>query len=173
LLRSIDRYLARDANFLLNVGPTSDGCFPDEANRILARIGRWIDRTRESFSHTVPVSHLTTNRSVLLTCTDRDLYVHLCDEPLTHGVDLKPIQKLPVRATLLNTGQSVSFSNEMTPSDHETQLGFLRLHDLPVNELSNTVMVIKLEFDRPLFPGTTQSSLFSAGESQPHDSVSQ
>ena len=36
----------------------------------------------------------------------------------------------------------------MAPSDHAEQAAYLRLVNLPANELANTVMVVKLEFDR-------------------------
>ncbi len=35
----------------------------------------------------------------------------------------------------------------MVPSDHAEQKAYLRLYNLPVNELANTVPIIKLEFD--------------------------
>ena len=35
----------------------------------------------------------------------------------------------------------------MVPSGHGEQRGWLRLRKLPVNELANTVLVVKLEFD--------------------------
>ena len=44
LMRSIDKYLARDANYLLNVGPNGDGTIPDESAAILRRIGKWYQR---------------------------------------------------------------------------------------------------------------------------------
>jgi len=51
------------------------------------------------------------------------------------------------RATLLNTGRPVSFVVDMAPSDHVEQAAYLRVVDLPANQMSNTVMVIKLEFE--------------------------
>jgi hypothetical protein len=35
----------------------------------------------------------------------------------------------------------------MAPSDHAEQAAYLRVVELPANEMSNTVMVIKLEFE--------------------------
>jgi hypothetical protein len=35
----------------------------------------------------------------------------------------------------------------MAPSDHLEQAAFLRLTGLTANELANTVMVVRLEFD--------------------------
>ncbi|MBN2448809.1 MAG: alpha-L-fucosidase [Lentisphaeria bacterium] len=150
LLRSIDGYLARDANYLLNVGPMADGTIPAEAAAILRRIGAWYQGVSEAFEGTVPASHLTANRSVLLTRRGSTLYVHLTKDPVAQAVKLKPIRTAPRRAVLLNTGAPVEWTVDMAPSDHTEQGAFLRLVRLPVNELANTVLVVKLEFDQPL-----------------------
>ena len=151
LIRSIDRYLARDGNYLLNVGPRPDGTIPGEAVAILRRIGQWYQAVKESLEGARPASPLTSNRSVLLTRRDdRTLYVHLNQDPQGDGVKLKPFNVLPKRATLLNTGAAVECAVNLTPGDHAEQKPCLRLLHLPVNELSNTVLVVKLEFDRPL-----------------------
>lgn len=146
--RSIAKYLARDANYLLNVGPKADGTIPAEAAAILRRIGRWYRRTREAFEGTEPASHLTANHSILLTRREDTLYVVLHQDPLTTAVKLKPLAVNPQRATLLNTGRPVSFAVEMLPSDHRDQKVYLRLYNLPVIELAHTVPVVKLEFSR-------------------------
>jgi len=150
LMRSIDRYLARDANYLLNVGPKPDGTIGQESTAILRRIGRWYRTIRESLEGAQPASQLTTNRLVMLTRRDRTLYVHLAYDPPGDGVKLKPINVLPKRATLLNTGKPVAFVMNLTPADHKEHRAYLRLMHLPVNKLANTVLVVKLEFDRPL-----------------------
>jgi alpha-L-fucosidase len=147
LLRSIDRYLARDAKYLLNVGPMADGTIPPEARALLERIGTWYQAVRESLEGVQPASHLTTNRDVLLTRRGNWLYVHLHRDPLSEAVKLKPIDVAPRRATLLNTGQPVEFAVELVPTEHMEQKPCLRLKRLPVNELANTVLVVKLEFD--------------------------
>ncbi len=148
LIRSIDKYLARDANYLLNVGPKGDGTMPQEAAAILSHIGDWYGKVKESLEGAVPASHLTSNRSILLTRKGNDLFVHVHKVPAGEGIKLKPLAAAPRRATLLNTGRPVEFALDMVPSDHLEQKGYLRLRKLPVNELSNTVLVVKLEFDR-------------------------
>lgn len=147
LIRSIDKYLARDANYLLNVGPMGDGTIPEEAQAVLRRIGTWYGRVRESLEGTLPATPLTSNRNVLLTRRGNTLYVHLHKDPLTESLKLKPLTIAPRRATLLNTGTPVDFALDMAPSDHVEQKGYLRLRNLPVNEMANTVLVVKLEFD--------------------------
>jgi alpha-L-fucosidase len=148
LIRSIAKYLARDANYLLNVGPTAEGLIPPPAAAILKRIGAWYRPVKEAFANVTPASHLSANRNVLLTRRGNTLYVILHKDPATEAVKLKPLAVAPRKATLLNTGQPVEAVVEMTPSDHVEQQAYLRLRKLPVNELSNTVLVAKLEFDR-------------------------
>lgn len=150
LLESIDGYLARGANYLLNVGPMADGTIPEPATAILRRIGKWYSAVKESLEGVEPASHLTANRNVLLTRRGQTLYVHLHKEPQGDGVKLRPINVLPTRAILLNDGRSVDCAVDLAPSDHVEHREYLRLRRLPVNEMSSSVLVIRLDFDRPL-----------------------
>lgn len=50
------------------------------------------------------------------------------------------------------TGRPVDFVVDLTPADHQEQKACLRLMHLPANEMANTVLVVKLEFDRDLEP---------------------
>jgi alpha-L-fucosidase len=147
IFRSIARYLARDANYLLNVGPLPDGTLPPEALGFLKRTGAWYRAVRESLEGTTPASHLTANRDVLLSRRGNDLYVILYADPKGDAVKLKPLALLPRRATLLNTGATIPCSLDLVPSEHGDQGRYLRLTKLPVNEQANTVLVAKLEFD--------------------------
>jgi len=53
----------------------------------------------------------------------------------------------------------VEFTVELLPSEHVEHKPILRLRKLPVNALSNTVLVVKLEFDHlpdsPALPAST------------------
>jgi alpha-L-fucosidase len=150
LLRSIDRYLARDANYLLNVGPTAEGLVPEESAAILRRIGKWYSAVKQSLEGVEPAPQLTSNRNVLLTRCERTLYVHLHNDPQGDGVKLKPINVAPTSAVLLNDGRPISWALDLAPSDHLEQRAYLRLRRLPANDMANTVLVVRLEFDRPL-----------------------
>lgn len=166
LLRSIVKYLARDANYLLNVGPKGDGAIPGEAAAILRRIGNWYRAVKESLEGVVPASRLTTNRNVLLTRRDNTVYVIMHKDPMTEAVKLKPLTVAPRRATLLNTGRPIECAVDMVPSDHVEQKAYLRLRGLSVNELANTVFVAKLEFDRLPEYGQPQKSSDKVDERQ-------
>ncbi|MGE0021191.1 MAG: alpha-L-fucosidase [Draconibacterium sp.] len=148
LISSIDKYLARDANYLLNVGPTGDGEIPAEAATILKRIGNWKKRVDESFFNVEPDAGLIQSPGILATKRNKTVYVHLNQLPTGNGIKLKPITVAPEKATLLNTGESVEFAVNLCPSDHASQQPYLRLRNLPVDEFANSVMIVKLEFDK-------------------------
>ncbi len=162
LMRSIDSYLARDANYLLNVGPTAEGEIPEVSAGILKRIGAWHAKVKESFENVVPCSSLVANRNVLLTRRDNTIYVHLNKDPLSEGVKLKPFASAPKKATLLNTGAPVECAVDLVPSEHIDHKPYLRLRKLPVNEMANTVLVVKLEFDRD--PATAPAGAANDGD---------
>jgi alpha-L-fucosidase len=152
LIRSIDRYLARGANYLLNVGPMPDGTIGPVEAGFLKRISQWYGAVKDSLVDGVePAPQLTKNSNVLITKRgDRTIYVHLFKEPTSEAVKLKPIATMPKRATLLNDGRPVECAVELVPSEHVPHKPVLRLRKLPVNELANTVLVVKLEFDSPV-----------------------
>ena len=147
LMGGIDKYLALGGNYLLNVGPMETGALPFQALESLRVIGEWYHSVKESFEDTTFEPQISRNSTVLITRKENVLYVHLNCPPIGDGVKLAPLTLKPVKATLLNTGEPVSFAVEFLPSDHMEQKTCLRLTHLPVNTTSQTVMVIKLEFD--------------------------
>lgn len=150
LERSIDRYLARDANYLLNVGPTAEGLIPDESLGILDRLGEWYLSVEESFNNVEAASQLLVSRDVLVTTRDKTIYIHFNKGLTGNGFKLKPINVMPKKATLLNTNKRVDCVVDLSPSDHLEQKKYLRIRNLPANELANSVMVVKLEFNNSL-----------------------
>ena len=147
LIRSIDKYLARDANYLLNVGPTPDGTIPEpvvghpQADRQMVSRREGVSRRRGS----VLAAHRQSRGAP--DPQGDTLYVHLQKDPVTDAVKLKPLSRMPRRATLLNTGQPVECSLawfRAVTGSNEPGCG---LRKLPVNQLANTVLVVKLEFD--------------------------
>ena len=150
LISSIDRYLARDANYLLNVGSDSLGVIQEQSSKILKNIGNWYSSVKESLKNVEFVSHLTTNKSVMLTKRNNTLYVHLYKVPEGNVVKLRPLTIAPHSAVLLNDGRKIEFEVEFAPQDHNEQRSYLRLMNLPVNDYCNSVLVLKLEFDEAL-----------------------
>jgi alpha-L-fucosidase len=147
LIRSIDRYLCRDANYLLNVGPQADGSIAPGNADTLKRIGKWYHSVEESLKGVQSASMLTGNRNVMLTQKGKTIYVHLNKEPQGNSVKLPPMDVMPKSAVLLNDGRTIETVVNLTPADHSSQKPVLRLRNLPVNEMANTVLIVKLEFE--------------------------
>lgn len=147
LISSIDRYLAGNANYLLNVGPTAEGIIPNESASILKRIGKWKKAVDESFRQVQIDDSLLKIPGVLVTKRDQTIYIHLNKSQIGNGIKLQPINVLPSKATLLNNNKTIDCLVNLCPSDHVSQQPYLRLRNLPVNELANTILVAKLEFD--------------------------
>jgi alpha-L-fucosidase len=146
LMEGIADTLARGGRFMLNVGPKADGTIPAEQTAILNRIGQWYARAREAFDGAVPAPGLADNNAVRLTRRGETVYVTLVKSPAHGAVVLKPMDTLPRTATLLNTGASVETRLDAITYLYPDLKPYLRLRGLPVNELSSTVPVIKLEF---------------------------
>ena len=142
-LRRIDQALAMGGNYLLNVGPDADGKIPPQSRRILKEVGTWMRKVRESFAE--PAPGLLDNRKVLTTKRGETIYIH-CPEGLDNSMlSLRPLTKVPRKATLLNTGAEVEVTLE--PVVYERHLPPApRLRQIPVDSLAGTVPVFKLEF---------------------------
>ena len=83
---------------------------------------------------------------VWVTRKDNTLYIHMPKDPQSTAMLLIPLDILLKRATLLNDGRDLETVVSVTPW-HWREKPYLRIRGLPVNEMSGTVMVVKLEFD--------------------------
>ena len=141
LIRSLDSNLARQGNYLLNVGPDADGRIPGEQASILRTVGNWLRPVRQAFPMTgVPVA-LEDPRLIALRDGEH-LYVHCPFGLNADFVSLAPLCNKARSATLLNTGDALRFSNEEVPY-HIGQGHFLRIQGIP--EVPSPVLDIILE----------------------------
>ncbi len=160
-LASIDKILAMGGTYLLNVGPKADGTFPEENLASLKVLGDWYRKVRESFDDAFPASYMVDDDQIVIgepvvrdriwtTRKGNTLYLHLPEGVNSTGLIVRPLHILPKKATLLNNGQELACKVDMTPW-HWHDPEYLRIMKLPSNEMQNTVMVIKLEFDEEDF----------------------
>ncbi len=77
------------------------------------------------------------------------MYIHLYRDLQTNAVVLKPWDVLPKSAIVLNNGQKLDASVDFTPL-YWREKPYLRIRNLPVNELTDEVIVLKLEFEEAL-----------------------
>lgn len=163
---SMAKVMGKGGNYLLNVGPRADGTFSEISLALLNRMGAWYNLVKEAFAEVEPVADMTDNAHVLLTRWEDSLYVILHKVPVTNAVRLRPINQLPKRATLLNTGQAVDCLVNRIPGygPKVDAAPFLRLRNLPVNSLAGELMVIKLEFDSGMIDNFSRNHQGSSTE---------
>jgi len=159
LMQSLDKILAMGGNYLLNVGPKPDGTFPEENLASLKVIGDWYARVKEAFTDTYPASYMVdkdemfmeggqtrvVRDEVWVTRKDNTIYVHMPQDPQSTSILLKPIQIMPKKVTLLNDGRPLEARVDVVPW-HWQEKPWLRVRGIPVNEITNEVMIIKVEF---------------------------
>jgi alpha-L-fucosidase len=148
LKQSIADNLALGGNYLLNVGPDANGNIPLEQLALLKELGDWYGRIRECFDGTQLVSGLVENPNVLLMQRDNTYYVIAYKQLNSRGLQLRPIDARPNSVQLLNTGAYMQWARDIVPND--VTRPYLRLRELPVDALAGDVMVLKMEFDKPL-----------------------
>jgi alpha-L-fucosidase len=141
LMECIDKRLATNANYLLNVGPDALGNIPTQAVKILTDIGKWIKPVREAFNAS-PVKLL--DDSTLLAAKDGDtLYVHSPTPLRSSTLELKPIMDTPKSITLMNSGEPLTWT--FTPVIHnDDRTEYLRVTNVPTDIVEP--IVLKIDF---------------------------
>ncbi len=158
LLHSIDRIMAMGGNYQLNVGPKPDGTICERDRETLRRVGDWYRRTKEAFDRTDACTYIIQKTGsglvrydqALLTRRRSVFYVHTPIDLQTSGVVLHPIKIAPKRATVLNNDREIATTVDVTPWRWRERPA-LRLIDLPVDEIPDEPIVVRLEFDEEVF----------------------
>ena len=141
LIRTLVDVASKGGNFLLNVGPTSEGIFPEASRDRLSGMGEWMKLHGESIYGTSasPFAALAWGR-----CTQRrsatgtTLYLHVFDLPADGRLAVPGLLSEPRRAYVLNEAHSPVRTNR-----HEDAL----MLTLPTAKCDSSDAVVVLEFD--------------------------
>ena len=144
LQRQIALYLALGGNFLLNAGPKPDGTFPPQAKRIFRSIGKWYHQVKPALT-AAPSPKISASTNVLCTENKQSLHLIFLETPAGETVRLPGLNKLPVKAELLNNG--LQLETTLAPTVYTMQAEpALRLRKLPVNRMHQQIQVVRLQF---------------------------
>ena len=113
LIRNLIDIASKNGNYLLNVGPKSDGTFPEESIERLKQVGAWMKVNGESIYDTKgsPLAPLAWGR-----CTRKEengnttLYLSVFNWPTDGKLVVPGLQQPVISAKLLATGKTVSTS---------------------------------------------------------------
>lgn len=140
LLRNLSKAACNEGNYLLNIGPDGRGAIVPEDAVVLRQIGEWLKVHGEAIYGSqrflLDPTWYTQGR-----CSRKGNTVYLHLNWWSAPEIVVPLFKhLPVRATLLTTGQDLTVTRK---SNHRMVLG-----GLPHESPHPSMTIIKLEFDR-------------------------
>ncbi|MBT3192970.1 MAG: hypothetical protein HN341_10480 [Verrucomicrobia bacterium] len=138
LLPRVIQTVARNANSVINVGPTGLGEIPEQAQANLAEIGDWMKTHGEGVYGTQPTPYDSFFEWGEITMQDDTLYLHILDR--THTVATLPRLASQIQsATVLGSGEAVTFKQD----------GATATVSLPGID-GELPYVIRLKFDAPV-----------------------
>ena len=138
LIRNLVDIASKGGNYLLNVGPTSTGTFPQPIVDRLKAIGRWMDTNSEAIYGTSasPFAHLDWGRCTKKICAGGDtLYLDVFNWPADRRLLVPDLRNEALSASLLDG--NVPLRTESTPAG-------LVVH-LPAHAPDSVCSVIRLK----------------------------
>jgi len=111
LLRNLIDCASKGGNYLLNIGPTSEGLFPEPSVERLKEIGQWMKASQESIYGTTasPFKQLAWGRCTKKITEDgATLYLHVFDWPTDGQLIVPGLKNAIASATLLKDRSRLS-----------------------------------------------------------------
>jgi alpha-L-fucosidase len=107
--------VAKGGNFLLNIAPTAEGDFEDEAYDRLKKIGEWMRINGEAIYNSKPIEPYKEGKVCFTKLMDETIYaIYLADENenlLPEKIKLKSINLSPDKIELLGSNQELNWKN--------------------------------------------------------------
>ncbi len=114
LIRNLVDIASKGGNYLLNVGPTSEGLIPEPSIERLKAVGAWMKVNGEAIYGTTasPFKKLPWGRCTKKLAGDETtLYLHVFNWPADGKLLVPGLKNSAVSARLLATGEPLKFSN--------------------------------------------------------------
>lgn len=119
LVRNLIDSASKGGNFLLNVGPTAEGEFPEAIHERLSRIGLWMKANGESIYGTARSPFRTLSFDGRATTKGNTLYLHVFKWP-DDGLKLAGLETAVLGARALDSGERLSVTPAgADPSGHK------------------------------------------------------
>ena len=153
LTQSIDKIMAMGGSYLLNVGPMPNGKIPEQAKKIIERVGDWYVRMNGVLEGHEPYPALIRlqHTPCVATVKDGKTYLHLYEGSISSSVnfDVGPAFA-PKAARLVNDGRTLGVRLGMLPGWGGRQGlangPILSITGIPCDEFENEPLVIEIEW---------------------------
>ena len=141
LIRKLAECVSKGGNMLLNVGPDARGCIPPESERILCRIGEWMEKNGDSI-YGCGRANVPKPDFGYVTAKGDTLYYHVTDAPIGY-LPLHKDKKEQIAARLLATGEELDTRQNWITGNYP-DYAFVGLGPNPVlPDPDDTVIAVK------------------------------
>ncbi|MFI3140729.1 MAG: alpha-L-fucosidase [Clostridia bacterium] len=160
ITQGIDKIMAMGGNYLLNLGPMSNGEIPDVCIDKFKAVGKWYKKVEESLHGAKAIVLFKDKENILTTVKDNNLYIHFYGGLNISGMVFDPITVMPKNITILNDSSTPKASLDIMPTFYQREdayTRYLHIYDMPCEKYTATATVLKLEFE----DGTDIEAMFS------------
>ncbi|MFA6128539.1 MAG: alpha-L-fucosidase [Bacteroidales bacterium] len=148
ILRMLADISSKGGNYLLNIGPTADGVFPQESIDRLKEIGKWMKTNGEAIYNTQasPFKFLPWGRCTQKKMTESTrLYLHVFDWPADGKLIIPGLGNKVIRAFLLSEANQ----EELPATAESGSVNITVPSQMP--DATNTIVVLDIEGDPAVF----------------------
>ena len=142
LIRQLVQVISQGGNYLLNIGPTSEGLVPQPSVERLGQVGDWLKKNSESVYGAGPSPFPYQFPWGIITAKPGKLYLHVFDWPKKQLV-LYGIKSKVRNARLLATGDKLMFEQKENASIDHNELTI----QLPKSPSDGSDSVIELDMN--------------------------
>ena len=142
LVRQLVQVISQGGNYLLNVGPTSEGLIPQPSVERLAQVGEWLKKNNESVYGAGPSPFPYELPWGIITTKPGKMYLHVFYRPQKQ-LTLYGLKNKVRSATLLADGDKLKFSQKQDASLDHSELTV----QLPTAAPDKNDSVIALDLD--------------------------
>lgn len=155
LMSSIDRVMAMNGSYLLNVGPMANGKICEKAKQMVARIGDWYNRMEGVLENTDPdtleLQFKNDTGKYICTWKNQKTYFHFYNGLNSSAITFKGLASVPAKARLMNSGKELRLRFDMLPVGGCDPLGHacvpqVSIADIPVDDYPGEPLVIEVEW---------------------------
>lgn len=136
LIEKFDKTICANGNFLLNIGPDTDGTLPAPLTNRFSQLSEWVHQNKKAVYHTTGGPFMQGNWGGS-TYKDNCIYLHLRKATNTLMIDVIPGYKI-IAAKYVATGEKIKISK--TIDGYQIKA--------PVVKNADVVTVIELKLDR-------------------------
>lgn len=151
LERQLASNMALGGNYLLNLGPKPDGSFPDEQIVLLRTLGDWYRKVSRALREP-PCYGVLENKKIFCTGGGNTVNLIVTENLSSSTLYLEPLNILPEKAVLLNTGEEIEATLEHIVY-RKGNPPILRLRNIPADHLNGEIPVFRLTFSDPVITG--------------------